>query len=444
MSGAVMKYFTPILSIGIWIFCCMVCTISSAQDSIINDALINDSTESGVGESNPANSNLYTEIDRFGGPSSVSGQLAEDNQVDARQFRFAGFQSVVEPWFGFKQRVDQRIGLQFEADQTMLYQIASRGNGRNDASSGLFRFFGQWNLIGRRTGYPGYLVFKGENRHRIGSNVTPSQLGFDAGSAVLTATQFNDFSFSVTNLFWKQYLFDKRVAVVLGRIDVTDFVDVYALANPITGFLNLSFSANPTIAVPNQGFGTALGGMLTENIYVQGGFADANGSSTRAGFDTFFDQSEFFSYIEFGITPSQEKIYLENVHVTLWNSDARLQAGTPSGNGVAVTYQKFIDEKWLPFFRFGYSDGDIALLQTVFSTGIGLRRQNNDVAGLGLSWGKPSDNNARSQFTTECFYRFQLTRTLAITPDLQLIANPSFAPTSDILALFGVRARLAY
>ena len=32
--------------------------------------------------------------------------------------------------------------------------------------------------------------------------------------------------------------------------------------------------------------------MLTDQIYVQGGFGDANGQPTLAGFDTFFDDSE--------------------------------------------------------------------------------------------------------------------------------------------------------
>ncbi len=214
--------------------------------------------------------------------------------------------------------------------------------------------------------------------------------------------------------------------------------------NPLTHFTNLAFSTNPTIAAPNQGLGAAAGAMLTDNLYLQGGVSDANGQSTQAGFDTFFDDNEYFSYIEAGVTSSQDRIYLDNVHVTFWHTDARVAAGTPDGWGVALSSEKYVCDKWLPFFRFGYSDGDAALMQTSFSTGIGLRRENNDVAGIGFNWGKPADGTLSGQFTSEAFYRFQLTQFLAVTPDVQLIVDPALNPGKDVIALFGLRLRTSF
>jgi hypothetical protein len=34
---------------------------------------------------------------------------------------------------------------------------------------------------------------------------------------------------------------------------------------------------------------------------------------------------------------------------------------------------------------------------------IGLRRENNDVAGIGVSWGKPADGTLREQLTSDFF-----------------------------------------
>ena len=248
----------------------------------------------------------------------------------------------------------------------------------------------------------------------------------------------------MTNLFWKQYLCDRDLVFAIGKIDVTDFIDVYGLMNPLMHFINLGFSTNPTIAVPNQGLGVAAGAMLTDKLYLQGGFADANGQPTQAGFDTFFDDNEYFSYVELGLTSSRDRIYLDNVHATVWHTDARQKAQAPEGWGVAITAQKFLCEKWLPFFRFGYSDGDAALMQTIFSTGLGVRRENNDVTGIGISFGKPADGTLRDQFTSEWFHRFQLTQFLAVTPDIQLIANPALNSSEDVLALFGIRLRAAF
>jgi porin len=399
------------------------------------------SETAGVGSD--AQTSIYQDIPQFGGPSSVGGQMAEDAAV-VPQFRLSGLQDCFDPWYRFKERLNERCGLQINLDESIFYQVATDSPGESDAASGLVRVYGQWELLGRNSDNPGMFVFKVENRHRMGTAITPFDLGFEAGSIVPTGTFFSEFDFGVTNFYWKQYLFDRRLAVAVGRVDVTDYIDVYSMLNPLTHFINLAFSTNPTIAVPNQGLGMAAAGMLTDRLYVQGGLADANGQPTLAGFDTFFDDSEYFSYFELGATSSQDRIYLDNIHVTVWHTDAREAAASPEGWGFAFTAQKFLCDKWQPFFRFGYSDGDAALLQTSFSTGLGLKRKNNDVAGIGVSWGKPSIGSLRDQFTSEAFYRFQLTQFLAVSPDVQLIVDPALNPTVDVLAFFGVRLRAAF
>ncbi len=39
-----------------------------------------------------------------------------------------------------------------------------------------------------------------------------------------------------------------------------------------------------------------------------------------------FDQHEFFESIEIGYTSGAGMIYLDNVHVTLWHQDERIEA----------------------------------------------------------------------------------------------------------------------
>lgn len=386
---------------------------------------------------------IFTQINQFGGPSSVGGQLAEDAAV-APQYRCQDWHDHFASWYQFKSGIDEGVGLQFGLDETILYQGVDSSPGSNHAASGIFRMFGQLELLGRGTPNSGSIVFKAEDRHRIAASLTPFNLGLQSGSAVLTGTTFSDFHLSVTQLFWKQYFFDKRMTVAAGRIDVTDFIDVYAMMNPQTHFLNLAFSTNPTIAAPNQGLGVVAAGMITDHLYVQGGFADANGQSTQAGFDTFFDDSEYFSYAEVGLTTSQDRIYLDNVHATFWHTDARSTAGAPRGQGFTLSAQKFVDDKWLPFARYGYADGEAALMQNTFSTGIGLQCKNRDVFGAGISWGKPANSSRSDQFTSEIFYRFQLTEFLAITPDMQFIVDPANNANVDELVFFGIRLRAAF
>jgi porin len=61
----------------------------------------------------------------------------------------------------------------------------------------------------------------------------------------------------------------------------------------------------------------------------------------------------------------------------------------------------------------------------------------NIASTIGLSWGKAAESTLRNQFTSELFYRFQLTQFLAITPDVQLIVDPELNPTVDVLGSVG-------
>ena len=76
----------------------------------------------------------------------------------------------------------------------------------------------------------------------------------------------------------------------------------------------------------------------------------STGQPTTAGFDKFFEDSEYFSYVRVGATSSQGRINLDDVHVTLRHTDARQRVGTPEGRVVAVAARNFVYDKWLPFF----------------------------------------------------------------------------------------------
>jgi porin len=68
------------------------------------------------------------------------------------------------------------------------------------------------------------------------------------------------------------------------------------------------------------------------------------------------------------------------------------------------------------------------------------------VIGFGFNWGKPnpvSFAGTDDQYTTELFWRYQLTRELALTPSLQYIKDPALNPDENNLWAFGLRLRLA-
>ena len=80
-----------------------------------------------------------------------------------------------------------------------------------------------------------------------------------------------------------------------------------------------------------------------------------------------------------------------------------------------------------------------------------LPTRSADLFGLAGGWVRPVQPDLpialpmlRDQWTTEVFYRYQVTSNFAITPDFQLIFNPSLNPTKDTLSVFSVRGRIAF
>ena len=331
------------------------------------------------------------------------------------------------------------VGFDYQA----LSQSANKSLGEKNARSGIFRGYGNWTLVGRGTKNPGSLVFKGESRHRLGAEIAPQVLGLDAGALSITGTLFSDYGdrWGLTNLYWQQKLAEGRIGFAVGQLDLTDWLDPYALMNPLTAFQNLSFSTSPTIAAPNQGLGLVGGALLTDNVYVTGSVVDANGDPTSPNFKVFKDK-ETFKHVEVGLTSGPDRLYFDNIHLTYWQVDERKEAGVPSENGIAVSAAWTFNNQWVPFLRAGWSDGKAALLSQNVSTGMGYLRRNRDLMGMGLSWGKPAASELDEQFTAELFYRLQFSENFAITGDIQHIVDPALNPQEKSITILGLRGRL--
>ena len=134
------------------------------------------------------------------GASGVGGQLVDDDTVKKPLIRF-GF--LGEGYYTLKRKLKKQHGIELNSDYNFLNQFASESESDRQASSGAVRFYGRWFPPRSEAPGSGRVVFRFENRHRIGPGVTPRDLGFDAGSALSTAS-FKAFGWGVTSLYWAQ------------------------------------------------------------------------------------------------------------------------------------------------------------------------------------------------------------------------------------------------
>lgn len=395
----------------------------------------------------------FDNIPVFGGPSSTGAELKAENAPAPTGDMI---KDAMPGWFATKDRVMKEHGLAYGINYSTAYQRASDALGENNAWGGIFQLPASWTVIQNKgSGSTGTIVFKAENRHKISTDLAPQDLGIQGiGAASITATQFSDKGWMLTNLYW-QHKFNKgKTGYVVGQIDNTDFLDIYAAINPQSAFMNLSFSTNPTIGIVDQGFGVAAGTAIGDNFYLVGSLTDARADPSKpaTSFKDFFGESEYFKHIEVAYVASWERRYTDNIHLVYWESDRQTNdSGTttePEGSGWTFSAAWMFKDKYVPFLRYGDSDGGGgALNEKLLSVGLGMYfGESGDGFGIGLSKSKPSAltfaPDLDDQYTGEVFYRYMLSKHFAITPDLQYIKDPALNPTESSIWTAGIRARL--
>ncbi|CAN0606070.1 unnamed protein product, partial [Ectocarpus sp. 12 AP-2014] len=172
------------------------------------------------------------------GPEQVESRLHIDSELTDALIE-SDWMSGYRAW---KKDVSDSTGLTIGGDYSSVYLSASDSLGEDDAFGGMYRLFGSWQFSGDDAGNSGALVFKVEHRHAYGDNLAPGSLGFEAGYVGLFEPPFSDQGTRLTNLYWRQRFADGNWTFVGGFVDTTDYLDVYTLASPWTGFFNFAFS----------------------------------------------------------------------------------------------------------------------------------------------------------------------------------------------------------
>jgi len=438
------RKFTNENSPSLWllIFCLLSLPLSSwAEDNVKCE---NESVECGVSKTQDQPGRVQS----LAGPEQVENRL----DIDSNQVTPLFPSNFMRGYFNWKDRIKNENGVGFGGDYSFAYLNSTNSPGADDAFGGMYRLFGTWEATSDGKGNSGALIWKVEHRHAYGDNVPPGSLGFETGYIGLFLPPFSDQGTRLTNLYWRQRMKGGDLVFVGGFVDSTDYMDVYMLASPWTGYFNFAFSTGAaTIPVPNEGLGMALGGYLNDNLYMIAGFADSNSDPAHPGdgFDTFFSDREYFKHIEIGWNTTRETAFLNNVHLTLWQADERVAAATPDGWGANLSWSRSVNDHWITFIRGGYAKDGGSLLEKSLSAGFAYQTvSGGNQLGAAYNWGEPNESSWGSglddQHTLEVFYRIQLWKEFAITPDVQYIQNPALNPDDSSLWVFGLRARLAF
>ena len=390
----------------------------------------------------------YDDIPEFGGPDGVSGQLRKADVNRESTFQWEAPQRWFRPWYDWKGKIQDDHGLAMGFFFSVLGQKASDSTTTDDdALGGIYRFQGSWTLINRGRKDPGRIEWRIEKRSHIGSAQAPGTLGGAIGAAALN-TGFGyseNFKTDLAVLNWTQGFREETVGVAVGRLAFDVYLDAMPFQTFSRGFLNRSFLVNPTIGTTGIGaLGAVAKGMVGSNFILGGQIYDGNAASGDFDWDTF-KEHEYLKAVEVGWTPIYARRKTDKIQLTYWDKDARQKAGVPSGHGWAVSASWKVNDKWLPFVRFGHSNGGAGVAaESALSGGFEYTVRADQAWTFGVGWAEPANQppGTDDEYVIETSYKFQLAKNVSLLPDLQLLINPTNNPAESSVWIFGLRAIL--
>ena len=255
---------------------------------------------------------------------------------------------------------------------------------------------------------------------------------------------------AVDELFWKHVLTDKRWTLLAGRIDQAAYFDANRVANDGYGqFVAFVFENNPTLPWSTYG---SFGGLIRfdpyPDLYLMASVAATGNDQPRISWESG-GLNAWNQLVEIGIARHVPGLGRGHYRLTPWhnrtdgeggfgiglNLDQELPIRTGRGSGSLIG-----------FFRAGIGESDVTPVERFVSGGLSIPRpfgRIHDEWAFGVAWSDPSPTaGVRNKTLVETYYRFALSRSLAMTPDMQIVINPASNGDADTIVVLGLRLNL--
>lgn len=282
----------------------------------------------------------------------------------------------------------------------------------------------------------------------------------------------------VDQLWLEQGLFDGRLAVRVGYLDQQTVLDRNAFANnEDTQFMATALDNDPIVPL-KVGPGVTLFARPADWLELALGTADADSLPRRTNLDSAFDDLEsLMGYLEVrarvewpsarGPLPGHYRVgaFLDATRKPVFGrsdpftGEPRMRRGHA---GVYLSFDQLLfreredSEQGLGVFaRYGHADGDVNAIEHFWSLGLAyagpLPCRDEDVLGVGFyqSIGSARYRRERNpgfdrETGLELYYRIALLPWLALTPDLQFIAQPGGQRGARDAVVGVLRARIVF
>jgi hypothetical protein len=398
---------------------------------------------------------------RVGTPTDVDRDL--DYSFPKRDYVLPRI--IPQKWFKYKEDFYEKYGVKLGFSYQAIYQRASDTtsffgfSGENDVAAGWALLEGKWEMYNRGQDYEGSLVAALDWRHTFTDGRDPAFWGkLDAGSLWPTDFGYIEWDPWVPVAYWEQWFTKDRFVLRLGQQNVGQIYDFFRFKDLRVAFSGSLFNAPATVVpFPGPGLGGAfeLWPIKDSTLYVVGTVNDMNFEIEEWTWDDAIEDADFFYGLEVGYNWARAPGDFDHLHVNLFYADKPAENPLPSTPSESGWGFKILGEKqsgrFVGFGSYTYNTSKggafgATLAKHATTAGLavlkpfGLRGE----IGLGTSWAQPFDNDLRSQYGVEGYWKLLLLPNLWVTPGVQVIFDPTFNPQQDTIAIAQIKARLFF
>lgn len=340
-----------------------------------------------------------------------------------------------------KRELSAKYGINWALEDTAIYQHTTGGFDPDEALVNTLGLFATWKVFRDANGkdFAGF-GFQAETRgNPLDDRFT--DMAADLGTLWSPNDSTSGSYTKVNQLWWGQRLAEGRLGFIAGKIDPGAYINQNRFAGSgNTQFFGQPFATNPARSFPDNGLGLIVRVEPADWVYAHGVVSDSDAVSTHSPFTSV--RGRWFYGGELG---------LKSTFPGLGQGIYRLMVYSRNGVGAdevgwALSADQNLTDEFGVFLRYGGNDSGINAIEHIVSAGLSWLKpfgRSNDQAGVGVSWTRPSDSALRDEYSTEVYYRVQLTEGFELSASAQLIVDPS-GSDKDAAGVFGIRARLLY
>jgi carbohydrate-selective porin OprB len=314
--------------------------------------------------------------------------------------------------------------------------------GNENLASFLWESNGSWDPVRRPHWGAGSLHWTFEGSFGLGHDVRDETLAGNVGALHGTNSSLVPNRSALDQVYWQQVSPGGELRLLAGQIDHTSFFDQNLAANDaFTQFFASGLENNESIPFPTYGgFGAIVRFEPAEHLYVMVGAGDSASDNAWGAWKSLRDDS-WLQLVELGVAPELPLLGRGHYRIIPWHNHFFGEDGW----GLALSFdQQLGRENLLAFFRYGLGDGEVTLVEASISGGLTLAGpfgRSSDHVGLGVSWSKPSGffGGGQRETSFELYYALQLSASISLTPDLQVVIDPAYNTKDDTVVVVGVR-----